>query len=187
MKENNPDLNAQLFAAVQKETEALALVKDLILRGANIDAKDKHPTTLPTLLHKMCHERNAGMVQLLLSHGADVNAVSTYGETAVHIVAARGFADILELLINNGGNIRAKTNAGWTPLHEACWQGRVAAARVLFEAGADPNTFDNDGYTPLDRAAELAPDNPTREEIIDLFREYAPELVMEAFCTSAPR
>jgi len=187
MKENNPglDLNTRLFAAVQKETEALALVKDLILRGADIDVKDNDKGA-STLLHKACSERNAGMVQLLLDHGADVNAVSAYGETAVHIAAAHGFADILELLINNGGSINAKTNAGWTPLHEACWQGRVAAARVLFERGADPNARDNNGATPLDKALSKDAYPFRREEIVDLFREYAPDLVMERFCTGGP-
>jgi hypothetical protein len=29
---------------------------------------------------------------------------------------------------------------------------------------------------------QLSPENPAREEILDLFREYAPETVMEGFC-----
>ena len=185
MKENNPDLNARLFAAVEKETEALALVKDLILRGADVNARDDDKS-VPTLIHKACEERNTGMIQLLLEAGADVNARNTYGQSAMHMAAAQGFADILDLLINNGGDIGAKTNTGWTPLHEACWHGRVEVARKLLEAGADVNMRDEDGNTPLDQALSEDAHPFHREEIIDLFREYAPEAVLEKFCTSAP-
>ncbi len=31
----------------------------------------------------------------------------------------------------------------------------------------------------------LPKDNPAREEILDLFREHHPELVMEAYCKQA--
>jgi len=34
-------------------------------------------------------------------------------------------------------------------------------------------------------AMSLPPDNPAREEIIELFREYAPSLVMKTWCTGA--
>lgn len=53
----------------------------------------------------------------------------------------------------------------------------------------DVNVEDDNSITPLDLvlALNLKPDNPAREEIIDLFREYAPELVLEQFCTQEPR
>jgi hypothetical protein len=53
--------------------------------------------------------------------------------------------------------------------------------------GLDVNIRDNWGKSPLDLALRLSTSSPAREEILDLFREHVPELVMEKFCTQGPQ
>jgi ankyrin repeat protein len=58
-------------------------------------------------------------VQLLLDHGADVNAVDDNGETAMHGVAYQSRAPLVPLLVERGAKIdvwNQKNTSGWTPL-----------------------------------------------------------------------
>lgn len=71
---------------------------------------------------------------------------------------------------------------GNTPLHVACRDGHAAAVRLLLEKGAKMNVRGMLDDTPLDMAMEC-PRGDTREQILDLFREYAPDMVMETWCT----
>jgi hypothetical protein len=51
-------------------------------------------------------------VELLISNGADVNAVDTWGVTPLHFAICRGNADIVSILIGHGADITAVTNRG---------------------------------------------------------------------------
>jgi len=128
------------------------------------------------------------IVCLLLEHGVVMEARDNIGCTPLHDACDRGRTDTARLLLERGADAAAKDNDNWTPLHRACAEGHIDIARLLIEAGVDVNVEDNNGITPLDLvlALNLKPDNPAREEIIDLFREYAPDLVMEKWCTTGP-
>jgi len=88
-----------------------------------------------------------------------------------------------------GADVNARDKNGWTLLYLACWQHHPAMVRLLLEAGADVGArmTEIDGRTCLEHVQALSQNIPAREEIIDLFREHAPDLVMEAFCTMEQR
>ena len=103
--------------------------------------------------------RNAGLAELLLSAGSELEAVGARGETPLYTAAQYGRADVVKLLLGYGANIEARHSEGWTPLHtavgngsrgEQCYQDCV---QLLLEAGADPNAGDKDGDTALHAAA----------------------------------
>lgn len=91
-----------------------------------------------------CGDR--GVVEVLIKHGADVNAKSNYGFTALMEAAGRGHTEIVDALIKSGADVNAKDNDGWTALMEAA---NAKVAELLIKHGADVNAKENDGETAL--------------------------------------
>jgi ankyrin repeat protein len=93
-------------------------------------------------------------VRALLEQGADVNAASGDGMTALHRAARTGNLAMAELLIGAGANLEAETRLGeHTPLHVASASGRSGVVAVLVAAGANVNALTTTGATPLHFAA----------------------------------
>ncbi len=101
----------------------------------------------------------AGIVSLLLQHGANLDARNTGGNTPVLEAAAKKDMDSLKLLLAAKADPNAKSlQTGQTALHYlAMWaystQGSInllpAMAKDLIAAGADVNVQDHNGRTPL--------------------------------------
>lgn len=115
-----------------------------------------------------------------------------HGLTPLHWAA--GFnhrPGIIQMLLDAGADMEARAGR-WdnTPLHEACRNKNAenkntAVIRFLLEAGADVNARNKGGHSPIDILLGkmiYSDDLDHFEQILDLFREYAPELVMEAWC-----
>ena len=59
---------------------------------------------------------HADVAKLLLDKGADVNAKTGKGKTALMMAAENGHADIVHALLGKGADVNAKTSNGWTAL-----------------------------------------------------------------------
>ena len=96
-----------------------------------------------------------GTVKHLLEHGAELNAATGDGMTALHWAAERGHQKVLELLISSGAAVNVKTRIGeYTPLHLASRSGHTQVVRELLRAGGNPNAATTtSGVTPLHLAA----------------------------------
>jgi len=121
----------------------------------------------------------------ILDAGAEPNQRTSY-TYPLYEGTRRGNVEVVRVLIEHGAN--ANTVSGHpmekdTALHEACRRGFAEIAGILLDAGADVNARGNRGLTPLDVAVCLPEANPAREEILDLFRERHPQLVMEVYCS----
>lgn len=108
-------------------------------------------------------------------------AINALGEAVV----VRGGRDTTPIM----DRVRSAVEAGAKP---DAWALKWALfdldiARLLLEHGADPAAPEIHGVflldSPLVATLRRPPDDPHREKILDLFREYAPEAVMEAYCT----
>lgn len=84
----------------------------------------------------------------LLKAGADVNARSKRGETALMAAAVTGMAD--EDLIHAGADVNATNDAGMTVLMLLSQRGRPDEIATLLRAGADARRKDTVGRTALD-------------------------------------
>src|SRR5206468_5415787 len=92
-------------------------------------------------------------VQLLLKHGADVNAVDANGETAMHGAAYKNFPKVVQFLADKSAKIEIwnrKNKYGWTPLMIAeghrpgnfkpSFETIAAIEHVMLAAGVAPLT-----------------------------------------------
>ncbi|KAI7986200.1 ADP-ribosylation factor GTPase-activating protein AGD3 [Camellia lanceoleosa] len=69
-----------------------------------------------SLLHLACQAADIGMVELLLQHGANVNASDSRGQTPLHHSIIRGRIAIAKLLLTRGADPHACDSEGKTPL-----------------------------------------------------------------------
>lgn len=127
--------------------------------------------------------------QVLLDHGADVNAKGTGEYRPIHWACTSGSLEMVKLLVNHGGDISVTTNGDKelhmndceTPLHKACFHDRDEIAAFLLERQApilpvhDPvfSSARRPGLTPIVYAL-----SPGREKCRELF------LFKKHLCTS---
>jgi ankyrin repeat protein len=100
-------------------------------------------------------EDYAQIVSLLLTNGAEVNAVDFEGGTPLHCATTFGSLPIAEILLRHKANVMARTKAGRTPLHQAATFGDARLVELLLAHGAVVEVKDKDGFTPLRDAAAV--------------------------------
>ena len=98
-------------------------------------------------------ERRLGCVQALLDAGAEVNARTLEGYSALHyavhvntkLVPTAQPYQFIELLVRAGADLEARQHWGWTPLMRAVLEGSVEETQALLAVGANPDvTFTQD-------------------------------------------
>jgi len=92
-------------------------------------------------------------LELLLKHGANVNAVISNGFTLLHFAALSSDMELMALLIKHEPNVNAVDSYGRTPLHLAAEKGDMELMELLLKHGADVNAVDSNDRTPLHNAA----------------------------------
>jgi ankyrin repeat protein len=92
-----------------------------------------------TPLHLAARSDRPGILKLLISAGAQVNAVDRYGITPLALAAMNGAAPAIAALLEAGADAKSHVGDGETVLMAAARTGRVDAARLLLDRGADPN------------------------------------------------
>ena len=95
----------------------------------------------------------AAVLRMLAVKGADVNAPSPDGTTAIMWAASNDDVELVRALVRAGANVKAKNQLGTSALTEASILGSAPIINVLLKAGADPNTKNPEGETPLMAAA----------------------------------
>ena len=102
----------------------------------------------------MCAARDGERkdAKALLNQGPDVNALDTYGWSALTYAAAKGDLDIVKALLAKGANINAGGKDNYTPLMAAVSFGNVKVVSTLIEKGADVNLPNTGGATALSTA-----------------------------------
>jgi len=139
-------------------------------------------------LHMACFNGRPTIVRLLLDHGADMyiedlNEITPFDDMykSKGDILTAAQEEIADILLDHG------YDAG-PNLLDACapWRRRPSVVRFLLSRGVDPRVEDILGNTALDYCRERDSDEAAREEILDLFRQYDPEMVMEAYCSPGP-
>ena len=67
-------------------------------------------------IHWAADRGNADMVQVLLEHGADVNAQDEDGQTALHYACSIGYESVIQILIKASADVAISDNEGLKPI-----------------------------------------------------------------------
>ena len=148
-----------LHAAASGEKDCPELCENLIKHNAKIDAEDDNGNQP---LHLACKRHHTETGNLLMSHGADANALNKDGRTPLH-AAAGGEKECFLLcksLVNHDAKVDTVDEDGDHPLHLACKRGHTEISNLLVSHGADANAFNKHGQTPLHAAASGEKDCP---------------------------
>jgi ankyrin repeat protein len=143
----------------------------LLRAGADIEAKDIILGFTPLVVASK--EGHLQVLKELLEHGADIDAESFGGMTALHFACSHEhLAVVNELLSPNasngttttilgkrkslaGANIEAKEFYGDTPLHLASMHDSLAIVKALLSGGADILAVNSRGELPLHYAVSV--------------------------------
>lgn len=96
-----------------------------------------------TPLHLAVATRNKECAHLLLKHGAKVNALGGFDESALHHSCAVGDEYLTKLLLGRGAWVNLRNCIEDMPLHVALMNGQEKCVDLLLKHGADPNAPSN--------------------------------------------
>ena len=127
------------------------VVRVLLEGGANPNLSIDDPGGLPAIFY--CNKPDT--VQLLLEHGANINAQETAGRSMLHMSIIDDDIDMAEYLLKHGANPNLQDDYGCGPIF---YVQSAVAIRLLAEHGAKLNTVANNGDIPLARlSSDLIP------------------------------
>jgi ankyrin repeat protein len=126
----------------------------LLKAGAAVNARDARGKT-PLFLAVSISTTTPAMVQLLLDHGADVNAVAQDGSAPLGNAVLIGTTDIVTLLLEHGADVNYQAQHADNALASAIRLASPTLVRLMVEHGADVNQKNLYGKTPLKAAAEM--------------------------------
>ncbi|XP_041363273.1 ankyrin repeat and KH domain-containing protein 1-like [Gigantopelta aegis] len=118
------------------------LAQVLLAMKANVEDRGIKGDCTP--LMEAASGGHVDIVRLLISHGADVDAQSSAGNTPLHYAACGGFTEVVQEIIKANARVEVHNENGHTPLMEAASAGHVEVARILLDNGAGINTHSNE-------------------------------------------
>lgn len=155
------------------ETAQLLLDKKAVINP------ETHQTKSPTFgspLHRVItslmtdpQDSDRKILQLFITHGADVNARDAQGQTPLFTAVWWNNRIMIKFLLDHGADINAQDTAGRTPLHYIYGHApfsltfnyfnyadnRKDLLQLLINHGANVNVIDNSGDTPLHLALKM--------------------------------
>jgi ankyrin repeat protein len=135
---NTYDQHGRTLLHVAAEKGCVRAAQHLLCGGATPSAKmgpgARDFNTTPLIL--AAQQENKELVNLLLSHGADVNDWDYSGITALHYAVIRGDGRIVRILLDKGAKQTNNYDIG-CPVHVAAASGALEILRLLVAHGAD--------------------------------------------------
>lgn len=122
-----------------------------IVRKFLVDQVDINDTYIKgdTLLHIASRKGLKDCVSLLLSFGADVNAVN-YAHTPLYYACKFNHIDVTKLLIENGACVNKVANLSESPLQIACSEGHDDIVKILLKVpNLDTSYTSRQGYAAI--------------------------------------
>ena len=159
------------------------IVKILIDRGASINARiadsaydnrvnylshilrEAYECAWITPLHNAAGNGHAGIVELLIAHGADITAAGSEGYKPYDVTIS---VEVVKVLLSCGAPVNEKaTPDSPSPLYWGVQAGRGELVRVLLEHGAD-----EERHTPMTKRAFALAIEFKYTEVVELLKSY---------------
>ena len=144
---NTRDSNGRTALFMAAERNDLPVVNLLLEYGAdpNIICPDQGSP-----LHFAAIARGSCCIAPLLRHGANIEAMTSWRQTALHYVAAyKNDERPAKMLLEAGANTNSRDLDGITPLQWAVVSNGEKVVEVLLGSGADINNVDNSNNTAV--------------------------------------
>ncbi len=111
-----------------------------------------------TPVHYAVTYKQSECLELLLRHGADINAADYTGMTPLHVAAMLGRKEEAEWLLEQGAELEPRDIFGDTPLMTAAIFGNGHIVELLWRRGADIHARNNDDRNALELARHYRQD-----------------------------
>jgi pectate lyase len=144
-----PDLSIHEASVIGDVDKIISLIN----RGIRVDSWDGGPCR--TALHYAVICGRTEVVNLLLKHGAYINARDTSGCTPLHYAFKNKHYELAEFLIEHDVDVNLSVNErGDTALHSAVRSSNLRIIELIMTKGADVAVRNDDGQTALDIAMD---------------------------------
>ncbi|XP_055621612.1 uncharacterized protein LOC129765377 [Toxorhynchites rutilus septentrionalis] len=115
------------------EESNIHVIKRLLSKGVDLNiCNDWGRNALLTIAGRFTfakwYDHNVDTVQLLLDHGAEIDAPDPNGNTSLHLAFSKGEWELVELLVRNRADLKSKNKDGLIP----CEMAPKAVAELLF-------------------------------------------------------
>ncbi|KAH8983530.1 ankyrin repeat-containing domain protein, partial [Lactarius akahatsu] len=146
----------RLFESKDYHQDCFDVVQLLLDRGADANIRIGGDT----LLHMASRSMNLKLVQVLLDHGANVDARDNWGGTQFRrVLRNKDYNDednfgIAQVLTERGADVNKGGKLYETPLHQASRLVLLEVAWLLLEHGADLSAANKEGKIPFQVAQE---------------------------------
>ncbi|RDW80384.1 hypothetical protein BP5796_05082 [Coleophoma crateriformis] len=130
---NDRGLTPLLLAVQRRHTEIVRILLEHE-KSPDITAKDKNGWTV--LHYALSRWEGEDMVEMLVNHGANVNAAAKDGTTPLHCAVNNNKLHGAKILLQNSVSTEAKDSAGRTPMYVAVQKKRLDMVAMLMKGGA---------------------------------------------------
>lgn len=139
--------------------------------GARLEARHGPNGLTPLML--VIYRDHGALLELLLQHGALIDARNLEQQTPLIMAAAGGQTDVVTRLLAAGARLDDRDSVGNSALMWAAFWGHGDTLAALLAAGADPGLHNNERDTALLLAARSEVSQQTRQ-LLSRQREHAP-------------
>lgn len=125
----------------------------LLNKGADVDKIVNESITSGGMLPY----KHPKIAELFLAHGAKIDTVTEWGNSALMLAVPDNQLDAVRFLAEHGANINIANALGNTALHLAAARNLTETSALLISKGAKVNVANADGNTPLHQAVRFTP------------------------------
>lgn len=133
---NLTNAQAASLLAVSSRHGDLTIVRKLLDYGFDVNHGSSDRRT-PNALYAACQEGHADIVELLLSHGANMKLEGGEYGLALHAACYHAHEDVVHKLLDHGADPNSVAGPYDYPLHTACFDGRYEVWATLRNRGVD--------------------------------------------------